>query len=349
MVRQHESTYESQSIYKHLSACCEENAKAALDSSSLLACITAARIDEWKGSSESFILNWQEKVRQYELLVKSEENFSDAIKLTMLQNAVSHVEHLKQVKGTANQLKVSLRQDLLYDGCEKILKETVITHDSKLRVQPSRAVRKVHEHEVEYYDEPPDPGEELDIDSSIETVLANKSIAKFKPTNPLSLMPKEAHLKLPPAARSTWNKLDSDSKALILLAHKQKADALPPKPPYKDNKSPSRFALAELHQLLESQYESTEIESTPEDTDDDATRLVNFSQAKEATPGDIRKLLSVPNKKGHDNVKGKAQVNASKVDKPEVVIDGATYRAANVHITYSLSSSNRIHKQSLVD
>ena len=212
LVRQHESAYDSQITHKHLSACYEENVKAALDSSSLLAYITTARIDEWKGSSESVMLNWQEKVRQYELLVKPEDKFSPVIKLTMLQNAVSPVEHLKQVKDTAQQLKVSLGQDLQYDGYEKLLKETAITHDSKLRVQPSRAARRAYEHDAAYYDEPPDPGEELHIDSSIETTLANKTITKFKPTNPDSLMPKEAYLKLPPAARSTWNRLDAGSK-----------------------------------------------------------------------------------------------------------------------------------------
>lgn len=58
LVRLHESTSNSQSIYKELSEYCEKNTKAALDSSELLAYITTVRIDEWKGSSESFILNW---------------------------------------------------------------------------------------------------------------------------------------------------------------------------------------------------------------------------------------------------------------------------------------------------
>lgn len=136
LVRQQESTCDSQIAHKHLSAHYEENIKAALDSSSLLAYITTAKIDESKGSGESVILNWQEKIRQYELLVNPEDKFSPVIKLTMLQNAVSPVEHLEQAKDTAQQLKVSLGQDLHYDGCEKLLKEAAITHDSKLRVQP---------------------------------------------------------------------------------------------------------------------------------------------------------------------------------------------------------------------
>ena len=53
----HKSTYDSQSMHKELSEYCKKNTKAALDSSALLACIRTARVDEWKGSSESFILN----------------------------------------------------------------------------------------------------------------------------------------------------------------------------------------------------------------------------------------------------------------------------------------------------
>ena len=78
----------------------------------MLAYIKTARIDEWKGSSESFVLNLQEKVRQCELLVNSTDKLSDAIKLTMFQNAVLTVEYLKQVKDTAQQLKVFLGPDL---------------------------------------------------------------------------------------------------------------------------------------------------------------------------------------------------------------------------------------------
>lgn len=161
-------------------------------------------------------------------------------------------------------------------------------------------------------------------------------------------MPNETCLKLSPAARTTRNRLDASSKALILSAHKHKVDK-PPKPPHKDNTSSNRFTLAELRQLIDAHYDSNNLDATSEDTEEDSTRLVNFTQAKEATPGDIRKILSVPNENGCNNNKKKAQVNKSEVHKPKVVIDGATYRAANAHITYSLSSANRVHKMSLID
>ena len=205
------------------------------------------------------------------------------------------------------------------------------------------------EHEAECCEEPPDPGEELDVDSSIETTLANETMTKCEPTNLNSLVPKEACLKLPPTARLVWNKLDPQSKAMILSAHEHKANKLPPKPPYKDNTSSHEFTLADLHQLLDTQDNYNDVEITHEDDDEESTRLANFSQAKELTTGDVRKILSVPNEKGHDIIKRKAQVNKTEVHKPDAVIDGTTYRAANIHVTYSLSITNRIHKNSLID
>ena len=138
------------------------------------------------------MFNWQEKVRQYELLVNREDKFLKAIKLTMLQNTVSPVEHLKRVKDTAEQLKVSLGHYVTYEGYEKLLKHTVISHDSKLGVQPAKVTRRVCEHNLEYY-EPPDPGEELDINSPIDMILAHKTLNNCKPSNTDSLIPEETH------------------------------------------------------------------------------------------------------------------------------------------------------------
>ena len=83
-------------------------------------------------------------------------------------------------------------------------------------------------------------------------------------------MPKEACLKLTPAARSTQNKLDANSKALILSAHKHKVDK-PPKPPYNQNASSNWFTLAELHQLIDAHYDYNNSDTISEDTEEDST------------------------------------------------------------------------------
>ena len=116
------------------------------------------------------------------------------------------------------QLKVSLGHDITYEGYEQLLKQTAISHDSKLGVQPAKVTRRVYEYDLEYY-EPPDPGEELDIDSSIDMILAHKTLNNYKPSNPNSLIPKEIYHKLSPSAKVSWSKLDPESKALILSSH----------------------------------------------------------------------------------------------------------------------------------
>ena len=81
----------------------------------------------------------------------------------MLPNSVSSANNLKQVKYTAQQLKVSLGQELNHDGHEKLLKETSITDDAKVRVQTPRSTQRAHEYDIDYSC-PPDAGELLNID-----------------------------------------------------------------------------------------------------------------------------------------------------------------------------------------
>ena len=77
----------------------------------------------------------------------------------------------------------------------------------------------------------------------------------------------------------------------------------------------------------------------------DSTCLVNLDQAKELDSGDIRRILSIPNSLLEKNKK--TQVNKTSIEKPDLVLDGTTYRAVNV--TYYLSNTNRINQNYLID
>ena len=85
-------------------------------------------------------------------------------------NSLPFEEHLQQIKETPQQLKVSLVQNLKNDVCKKLMKETSITHDAKVRVKPSRATRRAHENDIDLPC-PTDHGDLLDVDSSIEAIL----------------------------------------------------------------------------------------------------------------------------------------------------------------------------------
>ena len=55
-------------------------------------------IDECKGSDESVLLHWQDKLRVHETTVPRTEFFSENMKTIMLGNAVTQRSHVKQVK-----------------------------------------------------------------------------------------------------------------------------------------------------------------------------------------------------------------------------------------------------------
>ena len=167
----------------------------------------------------------------------------------MIQHAYSPVEHSKQVKDSAQQLNISLGQDPKHAGYEQLLKQNAMDYDSNLLVQPPRATSRLHEHDIGY-SYPPGAKEALHIESSIETTLANKTMNSCKPSNQNSLISKEACLKLLPLPRSVWEKIESVSKAMKLYAHEHEVDRLSSKSPCKDFKSPNKFSLTQLSELL---------------------------------------------------------------------------------------------------
>ena len=66
-------------------------------------------------------------------------------------------------------------------------------------------------------------------------------------------MPKDAYLKLSEEARTTWNKLDDDSKATILSSLTPDRKKPPPRFPQKSNATHApKFTFAQLHEFLES-------------------------------------------------------------------------------------------------
>ena len=84
----------------------------------------------WNGSAASFVLNWQDKVREFEKLSDTKNHFSDEWKLIMLQNAVCPLSELCQVKTTTDQNKVA-GVALMYESYFKLLYSAAISYDEQ--------------------------------------------------------------------------------------------------------------------------------------------------------------------------------------------------------------------------
>ena len=116
-MRKHENTYDAQTIHKKIYEYAQCSTKAYVDASDLLAYITTSRLGtgSWKGSTESFIIHWQNQIWKYEQLVDTNDCFSDTVKKTMLENAIKPIDDLRAVKVQADQFQVRMGTKITYE------------------------------------------------------------------------------------------------------------------------------------------------------------------------------------------------------------------------------------------
>jgi hypothetical protein len=92
LIQDHEHDLDAQTVYQKLKTNHPQSTKAKMESSVILLYITSSRIDEgtWNGTTESFIMNWQNQVWLYEKHVPPSDLLSNGQKQIMLQNAVDN-------------------------------------------------------------------------------------------------------------------------------------------------------------------------------------------------------------------------------------------------------------------
>ena len=85
-----------------------------MDAADIMGYITTARFGSgaWESNATAFVNNWQNQVIRYERI--SEEQFSDKTKRVLLENAVSDVMELRQVKNNADMELVRTASPLTY-------------------------------------------------------------------------------------------------------------------------------------------------------------------------------------------------------------------------------------------
>ena len=104
-IREHEAAFNAQEVYKKLVNFYTTSTKASMNVANTLSYITTAKIETWKGTSESFVLHLQDQTRLHETLSATTRHLDDSLKLSLLQNAVCSNTYLRSVKDQADQLK----------------------------------------------------------------------------------------------------------------------------------------------------------------------------------------------------------------------------------------------------
>jgi hypothetical protein len=173
IVRGYETTFDAQKAYKDLVDHHLKSTKAMIDSASILSYITSSKLGtgEWTGTTESYIINWQNQVRLYERQVPLSDHFSDLQKRIMLQNAVHGIDELRQVKNTAELIKVNSGKDITYDQYVDLLTSAAAAYDNQFKSMRNK--RQVFQHDFGTDDEEThDDMDQYDIDTSIDVIQA---------------------------------------------------------------------------------------------------------------------------------------------------------------------------------
>ena len=215
LVRDHESSQDAQAIWAELSNDAEKSTVAQLNATDLLQCVHAARVENWKGTTLSFILHCQEQIRLYDQLQPPNEQTSDHAKMIYLQNAVYAIEELRSVQTTGSQLALANGTVPARKDYEALLKSAASTCDrarAPAKRQPTRSAERADIWDAnvnESFHETHDFG--FDIDTPADIVQAHARDRS-------GMIATEALGQLSPESRKAWSQLSDDVRTDILRA-----------------------------------------------------------------------------------------------------------------------------------
>jgi hypothetical protein len=100
LVRSHEVDRDAHAVWIALTNYQTTSTAGSLTQESLLAHLTTFKLEpgSWRGTHVSFIVNFQDKIREYERLTPVADHYSDEMKRTLLMQSVSQVWDLASIK-----------------------------------------------------------------------------------------------------------------------------------------------------------------------------------------------------------------------------------------------------------
>ena len=130
IVRRHLANTDAQSVWKELSEHMRTSSKGASEKRRLTQYVTNTVLDDnFKGTTEQFVLHFNEQFRQLEEISEDSEKLPPTVKLTLLQTAVRSINDLRIVEtldefqsttyghGSFTSLSYDTYYDLLINAC----------------------------------------------------------------------------------------------------------------------------------------------------------------------------------------------------------------------------------------
>ena len=230
IARKYKSTFDAQSIYRELQEYATNSTQAVIDSNTLLQYITTACIVDgsWNGMTEQFVLHWMEQVRLYQDLVDPTAVLVDAVKVSLISDAVRGHPKLGGVYNVAAQLASQPGQHVNYDQYVNLLLSECAQVDSAIARSPRKAVKcsavkcSIYMSDLAINDGEDDAlqfsGEneaDYNIDSDPMTLMANAHRRHELSANRV-LMHSEQWKGMSPNGQEIWDQYSDEDKAVVL-------------------------------------------------------------------------------------------------------------------------------------
>ena len=201
IVRRHLANTDAQSVWKELSEHMRTSSKEASEKRRLTQYVTNTVLDDnFKGTTEQFVLHFNEQFRQLDEISEDSEKLPSTVKLTLLQTAVRSINDLRIVETldefqsttygnpSTTSLSYETYYDLLIDACVRYDKTKKTNLGKRRNVYNTNIDHTYVEHPSACVDHVPDSpygGIDLPLDAFYQIhTLSSRHPPSPRPGNP---------------------------------------------------------------------------------------------------------------------------------------------------------------------
>jgi len=211
---------QGQDIWEEITFACENSMSVEVKANALLQYITSVKYDDgkWRGTSKAFIIHWCKQLWQYNQLrgkAGTVTQFTDPVKVQMLQNTVDDVAEFRDVRTVAQQIGHTPNSGNLYtfNDYKALLLTTADTYDHERSAKRCPTWQAQLHDTYDYgYGYEYKCNDRYNIDTSIDTIYANaaQSHQVMVPTNKWRQLLQEG--------RKQWGMLSDANRSVLLHA-----------------------------------------------------------------------------------------------------------------------------------
>ena len=154
IVRKHLDNMNAQRVWEEFATHMTTSSKGKAEKRRSHTYVTTTVLDKsWKGTTEQFILHFNEQFRQLDEVSPPEESLPYTTRLTLLQTAVDNIPKLRMVETMEDFISLSSStpgSTMGYDNYLTLLQNACIRYDSNLKSRPSPASRAAYQHELSH-------------------------------------------------------------------------------------------------------------------------------------------------------------------------------------------------------